>query len=969
MAPSPVIPCKGLHTSDSPLSAVPVGSLAVAKNCVAQFEDVLEPMRGQGFVSNQVGADAEFSDITREGLWYRGHLVTHSDDGTISHVDESTSVVAEYSGTYVQPDPTLARMRFLEVQESLYFNTDVGVHVLESPTATPHRAGVSRVPMASASGVADAAGVVAPDAQVAHRVLWSRTDANDTEHVGPPSPRVVSVNHIARVAAGGMVRSGTTVTVTHTGSLPLSAPNIEISPGETNFPGGPKTITGTGSGTFTYTEAGTATSSTQAQRVLGTGMNVELDFIVPWDARPGDRFKVFRSHASAGADIPPDDEMFQSVEGVVPGPFVIPPGDASRSGSTVTLTIPGHGWPIGGLVRVSSADPNFNASGLRSPDVVDEDTVEYTDDWSPPPATNMSAVTVSFATCVVSDAQPQALLGAPLYTNPNTGDGAEAARFQPPICRDMCLWQGRSFFINTEDVHRFELTLLGADDIETGDEITIDGITYRANHTGETAFFPETGGTAGTNITATIASLARAICLHSSSNLVAYVDEDDVAIPGRITLERRIPGGAAFAVYASRPTSWAPALTTGSTGALTSKADRRKNGISFTPQGLHQAVPLPNFELVGPDGAEILRAVPSRDKLWVFLDNGRIYTVAGVGPFRIDEFDGTARLLSADSAVTHSNQIFCLSSQGVVSVSDAGVRILSKEIETELLPLVNRATRAAIRRHAFGVSYESDRQYILAIPTTVGTDGCDRQYVFNSATGRWTRWARNRTWGRVHPERDRLYMGEGLAPKIRVERKSYNRSDYCEEDLPRVATLSGGVISLNSVSGVSAGDGFYGSGVGSAIVTEITGTAITLSGPVTLVEGVPTNVYINVAFECDVKWRPAVPSGPNVETHFAAALLHFGRYVVHTAHAHFDTDYSVSEADVELAPRNYVTDFGDIYDNEPDTSPKSRRVEVPPEKGTATQLRVGFRVREAFASWSLHGYSLDSTRGGERTDY
>lgn len=93
---------------------------------------------------------------------------------------------------------------------------------------------------------------------------------------------------VAKTAAiGGMVRAGTTVTVTtSTAHNLIAGDTFVLSPGEANFAAGTKTVVAAPTTTtLTYTEAGAATASTVAQtltfehqRILGTDVD-EADLV------------------------------------------------------------------------------------------------------------------------------------------------------------------------------------------------------------------------------------------------------------------------------------------------------------------------------------------------------------------------------------------------------------------------------------------------------------------------------------------------------------------------------------------------------------------------------------------------------------------------------------------------------------------------------------------------------------------
>jgi hypothetical protein len=96
--------------------------------------------------------------------------------------------------------------------------------------------------------------------------------------------------------AGQMSRSGSTVTVTTATNHGFSSGiNIDLYPGEANFPGGIKgPITVTGLNTFTYTEAGTATTSVSGQDIFDdTGLGQTVKVQQTTRIQPGGKFSVY----------------------------------------------------------------------------------------------------------------------------------------------------------------------------------------------------------------------------------------------------------------------------------------------------------------------------------------------------------------------------------------------------------------------------------------------------------------------------------------------------------------------------------------------------------------------------------------------------------------------------------------------------------------------------------------------------
>lgn len=89
-----------------------------------------------------------------------------------------------------------------------------------------------------------------------------------------------------------------------------------------------------------------------------------------------------------------------------------------------------------------------------------------------PSADELTALTLTF-----TDITPDAFLGANLYTNESTGEGALQANETPPFAKDVGSFKNSIFYANTKTRHKRLLSLLGVQDIikEYNDIITANG--------------------------------------------------------------------------------------------------------------------------------------------------------------------------------------------------------------------------------------------------------------------------------------------------------------------------------------------------------------------------------------------------------------------------------------------------------------------------------------------------------------
>jgi hypothetical protein len=203
------------------------------------------------------------------------------------------------------------------------------------------------------------------------------------------------------------------------------------------------------------------------------------------------------------------------------------------------------------------------------------------------------------------------------------------------------------------------------------------------------------------------------------------------------------------------------------------------NRIYFSKYQQPEAVPLVNYIDVGPKDKSILRILALRDNLFILKEDG-IYRLTGnIAPnFNVTLHDNSAILIAPDSAVVLNNQIYALTNQGITRITDTGVGIVSRPIEDEIRKVTtNDYSYSTV---AFGVSYETDRSYLLWLPTTENdTSDATQCLRFNTFTQAWTKWIKTNVGGIVNPRNDKLYLGAG-SQYIEEERKDFVRQDQAD---------------------------------------------------------------------------------------------------------------------------------------------------------------------------------------------
>ena len=299
-------------------------------------------------------------------------------------------------------------------------------------------------------------------------------------------------------------------------------------------------------------------------------------------------------------------------------------------------------------------------------------------------------------------------------------------------------------------------------------------------------------------------SLVKIINGDSLGSVYAYYISGPNDLPGQILLEVRDIGTSTFSITAdsaSTGDNFNPALPP-SIGAapVTGISEIKPNRLYFAKVQQPEAVPLLNFIDVGPEDKAISRILGLRESLFILKEDG-VYRLTGFsGNFTVDAFDKSTQIIAPDTAVVLNNQIYCLTNQGVATISDTGISIISRPIENIIDLLTSSAYN--YRLTSFGVSYETDRAYLLFIVSTVNDNVATQCLRYNTFTQSWTRWDISKTCGLVNSEDDKLYLGAGDENFIERERKDFKRTDYADREY-EISIIPNGVSNTQVILSTS----------------------------------------------------------------------------------------------------------------------------------------------------------------------
>ena len=399
---------------------------------------------------------------------------------------------------------------------------------------------------------------------------------------------------------------------------------------------------------------------------------------------------------------------------------------------------------------------------------------------------DITAGTVTFA-----DAFAEAFLGEELYDNP-TAQGSDQSNYRPPFALDIANYRGHTFYANTREPHRLELQFLETTGLVADTStITIGARTYTFATTeaiGSQDFLLETSlTTEAENVAATMRSLVR-VANRDTGNSVFYLHyiSGTNDPPGEILIERRDLTDTALAVTVDASgtgDNFSPVLPTSGT-TIKTEADSTVNRLKMSKFEQPDAVPLLNFDPVGPSRDAILRLVELRDSLMIFTERG-IYRLSGEDElsFDISKLETDIQLLAPESTAVLNDSVRCFTNQGVATINENGAKIESfYGIEKELLKI---NTYSNFKTLTWGIAYEEDRKYLLFTQDESGDTTATVAWVWNDFTRTWTRRLKKAVVGIVPTAQGKLYLGHAVDNYVLQERKTFgvSQSDFNDEDI------------------------------------------------------------------------------------------------------------------------------------------------------------------------------------------
>lgn len=582
----------------------------------------------------------------------------------------------------------------------------------------------------------------------------------------------------------------------------------------------------------------------------------------------------------------------------------------------------------------------------------------------------LSASHISNGYFTFIDIVPDELLGAALYTSPSQ-QGIVNDNAQPPLARDIAEYKNHLFFGDVTSKYRYSVTLIacgGSFGLAVNNTLTITrGATsevYTAKAVASVVSKQFVVDTATASLAVRIDNTARSLVsiINQASTLVyAYLlSTGDGDLPGKILIEERTNGNAVFTVASNNANAWNPSIIT----AQSATNDDYKNGLMYSKQGIPEAVPLKNLIRVGSSDDRIKRIVALRDGLFIFKEKDGVYVLRGENEasFSVSLLDGTAKVRAPDSLAVVNNLIYGLFDAGICEVSDSGVSVVGLPIKDKILELFGTASDA-VETYAFGIGYDIDGKYIMALPSVSSDTGSTQQYVFDVYGRTWCRWTLELRSGGVSPDTNNIVYGVLGQTKIKTERKMYDYTDYADYgSLCTISSYTGTQVFIDSIATMSVGDLLLQGALNAYIESiSISGGYVTIDTEQTWATGVASVDHLKAIY-CRIEWNAEFAGNPAGYKQFYEADLLFKQGFQKEATVYFYSDSNPGESSVGLTSSAGngawgQFDWGDeVWGGEVVKVPT--RMGVPRPVARCNQLSVRFESRVAYSDFQLNGLSL-----------
>lgn len=777
---------KGLFTYANPLSSVPQGAMDIADNCVIDADDIISCRRGLPATPIAGGVA---TDYPNKVFSYQAGFIASMGAGALNMVSNglypaNANLMTLLAGVGDATPPINSKTQAFEMGGNSYLTSAYGLRKIDNPAGLKYlAAGLPRATFNAIYSTAPGTGAfLANGFSCAYRFVWATKDGQGNYLFGPPSGRMLVIN------------------------------------------------------------------TTGAAATVSLYVNKPAEITSNWF------LQVYRTTAITTADVEPLDDMQLVYE-------LTSPNLALNFFGVVDTTPDAL---RGAALYTNSTQEGILQLNQRPPLALDVAKFSNCAFY----ANTQQLHSLTIADLVgpnLSNGWPD---GQALYINGNSFVG----RTVPGASNEfLCNYSGLTVSQGIAAIMRALVNLINSKNSSTWNAFYVSGdneapgkILIQTRNLGDPSFGVAISGNATSfkpQLPASIVVGATGLVRFSQTVTVTTATAHGFAVGQQIVFvsaspEANFPVGVKTVAGVGSATTFTypeqGANATSTNGGLvyafsqyaTSDNESKQNRLYFSKYQQAEAVPPVNYLDIGTLSSPIMRIFPMRDALYIFKDEG-LYRLTGTNPanFRVDVFDSTVRLVAVDSVAAVANQLYALTTQGVVSVSSTGVTIVSRAIEdliNNVLPLLGpggRTNNLPMTAIPFAVGYNSDRKYVLFVPSTYALP--DRAYVFNIATNAWTKWPISAACGSIQVASDKLLLADGITTGLMIENKNFSSSDFIEYSatlVPSAFTSTTFTITPTASLALRVGDTV--SPDGGAIFVQITainttGGVVTVNAPFT----------------------------------------------------------------------------------------------------------------------------------------
>jgi hypothetical protein len=465
----------GLKLSPNQLE-LPPGSMSEASNVIIRRDNVVQSRRGYKLYGSAFGLS---SDVVKQILSYKDVIIRHYGTTlqfqTSSIDDDGVTQFNSFSGSYSEPEAGI-RIKGVESNGNYYFTTSDGVKKISAKSSSEFSTSSGYITNAGGVKAIDfttelvyengnQSGSIGENQAVRYQIVWGIKDANDNLVLGTPSPSLVVGNNMREL----LIQDFNTL---------LSAiDNAALSGGSLSSTSYASTYAVPISGSATLLRTNMAAVAGALQTDTGTAFvplysTIQTNILALTISTPATYNELVLLQAQLSAlierlKISPNAEIQNAPINYLAA-FITPLDITTSSNVRLKINIPDN-VTLNHFFQVYRSEPQI------------VDGVNSFDAEPPKPSSELRLAFEGFVSSTdlaneyvyAIDETPQSFLGAYLYTNSATGEGAANANEPPPVAKDVNRYKNVVFYANTKTFQRMNLNLLGVQQLANGDNITI----------------------------------------------------------------------------------------------------------------------------------------------------------------------------------------------------------------------------------------------------------------------------------------------------------------------------------------------------------------------------------------------------------------------------------------------------------------------------------------------------------------